>query len=170
MHLGNEEVASRCFQRAMGIHEHHGVTGSIQHLILLGCLASTAANPSDSLQYFEAALAIQRRVFPPDHPDIAVTLRNIGICKSSAGLNDEVGSLAAKSAALRVVRRSQTACAGPGCKLGLRPDGAPLDVCNNCKRTFYCGKACQTADWKAGHKAECKELVAEGHAVLYGSA
>ena len=43
----------------------------------------------------------------------------------------------------------------------MRDDGAPLDVCIKCRRTFYCGKACQTADWKAGgHKAECKALAA----------
>ena len=40
-------------------------------------------------------------------------------------------------------------------------DGAPLDVCVKCRCTFYCGKACQTSDWKAGHKAECKALIAE---------
>ena len=33
-------------------------------------------------------------------------------------------------------------------------------MCVLCRRTCYCGKACQTADWKAGHKAECKSLVA----------
>ena len=48
-------------------------------------------------------------------------------------------------------------CSGPGCTNKRRPDGAPLDVCNGCKRVCYCGKACQAADWKAGgHKAVCK--------------
>eukprot|EP00980_Cylindrotheca_fusiformis_P018393 scaffold6052_cov118-Cylindrotheca_fusiformis.AAC.6 len=33
-------------------------------------------------------------------------------------------------------------------------------TCSLCKVTFYCGKECQVAHWKNGHKAECKELVA----------
>ena len=49
-------------------------------------------------------------------------------------------------------------CAGPGCSLTRRPDGAPLDMCNGCKRVCYCGKACQTAGWKVGHRAECKAI------------
>ena len=64
---------------------------------------------------------------------------------------------------LLVMRRSQIDCAGPGCSRKLREDGpAPLDVCVKCRRTFYCGKVCQTADWKrkGGHKAECKEFIA----------
>ena len=68
------------------------------------------------------------------------------------------------------MRRSQSACAGPGCVRRMREDGAPLDVCVNCRRTFYRGKACQTADWKAGHRKECKALVAESAAALAGAA
>ena len=51
-------------------------------------------------------------------------------------------------------------CAGPGCSLTRRPDGAPLDVCNGCKRVCYCGKVCPAAGWKAGHRAECAERAA----------
>lgn len=32
--------------------------------------------------------------------------------------------------------------------------------CNNCKIASYCGKDCQLADWKHGHKKKCKELSA----------
>ena len=32
--------------------------------------------------------------------------------------------------------------------------------CPSC-RTPYCSKACQRADWKRGHKNECKELTLE---------
>ena len=59
------------------------------------------------------------------------------------------------------MRRSQLLCAGPDCERKLREDGAPLDVCVNCRCTFYCGMACQTADWKAGHQKECKASIAE---------
>ena len=29
-------------------------------------------------------------------------------------------------------------------------------LCKQCKKVRYCGRACQVADWKAGHKAVCK--------------
>lgn len=28
-------------------------------------------------------------------------------------------------------------------------------LCSKCKTVRYCGKACQTKDWKAGHKTKC---------------
>eukprot|EP00931_Biecheleriopsis_adriatica_P089333 TRINITY_DN63488_c0_g1_i1.p1 TRINITY_DN63488_c0_g1~~TRINITY_DN63488_c0_g1_i1.p1 ORF type:complete len:493 (-),score=102.55 TRINITY_DN63488_c0_g1_i1:27-1505(-) len=31
----------------------------------------------------------------------------------------------------------------------------PLLRCGRCKATFYCGRACQEADWKKHHKLEC---------------
>ena len=44
---------------------------------------------------------------------------------------------------------------------GRRAAGRARQVC---RRTFYCGKVCLTADWKreGGHKAGCKALIAEG--------
>ena len=69
-------------------------------------------------------------------------------------------ALDAMAESVFVARRSQSHCAGPGCTLRQRLDGEPLDVCVNYRRTVYCGKACQTADWKAMHKKECKHLIA----------
>ena len=34
-------------------------------------------------------------------------------------------------------------------------NGVVLKACNRCKATHYCGRACQTAHWKAGHKQFC---------------
>ncbi len=31
-------------------------------------------------------------------------------------------------------------------------------VCGGCKQRVYCGRECQVAGWKAGHKQECKAL------------
>eukprot|EP00121_Abeoforma_whisleri_P016259 Awhi_evm2s14925 len=31
-----------------------------------------------------------------------------------------------------------------------------LSVCNGCKAVKYCNKKCQRADWKAGHKVDCR--------------
>lgn len=28
-------------------------------------------------------------------------------------------------------------------------------LCKNCKKVRYCGRDCQVAHWKSGHKAEC---------------
>jgi hypothetical protein len=33
--------------------------------------------------------------------------------------------------------------------------GVTLKACTRCKLTHYCGRACQTAHWKAGHKQQC---------------
>lgn len=30
--------------------------------------------------------------------------------------------------------------------------------CSRCKAVAYCSKKCQTNDWQAGHKKECKKL------------
>ena len=54
---------------------------------------------------------------------------------------------------LSIVRRSQYACAGLGCEQRVCEDGTiVLQVCKKCLRTFYCGRACQKAVWKA----ECR--------------
>ena len=92
---------------------------------------------------------------------IAQSLGNIAKLHTALGNGD---ALAAQQAAARVVRRSQTQCAGAGCERRQREDGAALDQCSGCLRTYYCSTACQTADWKAGHRAECKALAAEGRA------
>jgi hypothetical protein len=36
-----------------------------------------------------------------------------------------------------------------------RRTGCPLKACSKCKTTKYCGRDCQLADWKAGHKNFC---------------
>jgi hypothetical protein len=33
-----------------------------------------------------------------------------------------------------------------------------LKKCSQCKSVQYCSKECQAADWRAGHKVECKIL------------
>ncbi|GLC53236.1 hypothetical protein PLESTB_000722900 [Pleodorina starrii] len=33
-------------------------------------------------------------------------------------------------------------------------------ACGKCKQVWYCGRDCQLAHWKAGHKKECAELAA----------
>ena len=124
----------------------------------------------ESLEWHERTLTIFRRLLPPDHPDIARTLAKIG------GVNKRLGetgaSEAARKEALLIGRRSQTACAGPGCQRRQREDGTPLTVCVACNRTHYCSVACQRADWmrEGGHKAECAALVAEGRAAGGGAA
>jgi hypothetical protein len=42
-------------------------------------------------------------------------------------------------------------CSGCGCG----GTGSPLMACAACKQVYYCSRACQVADWKAGHKAVC---------------
>ena len=83
-------------------------------------------------------------------------MRNIAVLNALRG-NSDAAAVATAAAAL-TARRSQVQCAAAGCPRKLKADGTPLDYCGGCKRCFYCSKACQSADWKAGHKAECKTL------------
>jgi len=50
------------------------------------------------------------------------------------------------------LRRSACYCASGACP------NVPTNVCGGCNATHYCGEACQGADWRAGHKTECKAL------------
>ncbi|KAJ7200586.1 hypothetical protein GGX14DRAFT_400583 [Mycena pura] len=43
-----------------------------------------------------------------------------------------------------------------GCGKGEEPNKAALLRCSRCLGVSYCGKECQTAAWKRGHKRECK--------------
>jgi hypothetical protein len=44
-------------------------------------------------------------------------------------------------------------------------DGAKLMKCQRCKVTYYCSKACQTADWKS-HKKMCKQMANESPSAM----
>ena len=122
----------------------------------MGTTATLQHRCDEALTHFRRVLDVRKRLLPPGHVMIAAALQGIEHTLSCLGLT--AGAADAGAAAAGMMRRSQCACAGPGCTRKLREDGAPLDVCVNCRRTFYCGKACQTAGWKA----ECKALVAEG--------
>ena len=154
------------YHRALAIYEGHGLQDSADFATLtmnLGSARMKLGDEDEALDHYERCLAIRRRLLPPDHPQIAGVLRNISAV--NARLGRTAAATDAFAASTAVARRSQTACAGPGCARKLREDGAALDVCNNCRRTFYCGLACQKADWKAGHKAECRKLISEAVAL-----
>ena len=118
----------------------------------------------ECLEALEQSLLLRRQLGISGH-EIAASLRNIETVLRILGREEEADARGEE--ARLISRRLQVACAGPVCQRKLREDGAPLDVCVKCRRTFYCGKACQTADWKreGGHRAECKALIAEGEAV-----
>ena len=110
---------------------------------------------SDALAHFTRAEAIYRGTLPLDHPSITDCMRNISVVNARLGNVD--AAAAAAAAAASAARRSQVQCAAADCPRKVKADGSPLDQCGGCKRCYYCSKACQTADWKAGHKMECKE-------------
>ncbi|CAL1711740.1 unnamed protein product [Somion occarium] len=47
-------------------------------------------------------------------------------------------------------------CHFPNCLCSNKRPMHPMRVCKGCWRVFYCGKPCQTADWKAGHREACR--------------
>ena len=155
------DAAVARFKNAAAIFERHGKTSSTDYAFLLhsyGCALAAQGKDEEALALFQRALALRHHLLPAAHPDNAATLSNIHIMLRSLGRPVEASM--ALSEAVAVTRRLQTHCSGPSCSRKLREDGAPLDVCIKCRRTFYCNKACQTADWfrEGGHKAECKAL------------
>ena len=55
---------------------------------------------------------------------------------------------------------SSPLCASCGAESG--PGAAALKPCSRCKAVSYCGKECQRAHWKAGHKAACNSSTGPG--------
>ena len=55
---------------------------------------------------------------------------------------------------------SSPLCASCSAESG--PGGAALKPCSRCKAVSYCGKECQRAHWKAGHKAACNSSTGPG--------
>ena len=102
-----------------------------------------------------AALLASRAIGPgaPAAPSPAVA-RKIAAAASAFARNGD------KSEERAVVSVGEQ-CGGPGCAV-LSTLEAPLKSCAGCQAAWYCGHACQRADWKreGGHKATCKEAAA----------
>ena len=158
--LGNFAGAIESSQQARTIFERLGLERTTMYATVLMSLAEYQLQQGSFEQAMDDAqhgLSLRKELLPPDHPDIADAFEDLSRVLLKLGRVEEARE--AGMLCRELIRRSQ--CAGPGCELRLRPDGAPLDVCVKCRRTFYCGKTCQTADWKReeGHKAECKRLI-----------
>ena len=146
--LGELAEASALYESALRIHERLGHTNTAQHahvLMKLGNLLNAVGDSSFALVYLERSLAISRRVNPPGHPSTGVILELISRTRARSGLGG-AATAASVAASAAWARRSQPHCSGPSCSKKLRDDGTPLDVCVNCRATFYCGKDCQKAD------------------------
>ena len=170
---GESNVSLEHLHEASRIYKVRGAQGSIDDLNLQCHFGQVYFNQQrflESLACYESGLAIGRKFLVPNHPALAAILEGISMAKAAVG--DAAAASEAVAACSEINRRSQTYCGGPGCTLKLRLDGAPLDVCVKCRRTFYCGKACQTADWKreGGHRAECKALIAAAAAAAKAAA
>ena len=165
--LGQYGQAMAAHQSIAKILERAGLSSSVEYGVLLGDIGDILCNMgslSESEKYLKRGLSMLRLHLLPDDTTIASTLRSLAIVQQRLGCKEEAAE--SRAAGKSIERRSQTRCAGPGCARKMREDGAPLDVCVKCRRTFYCSKECQTVDWKreGGHKAECRALIAEGKA------
>ena len=157
--LGQADVTLSWYHRAREGFEKVNATNTsafAQLLLNMGVLYARSNNLSVALTHFTRAETIYRGVLPPDHPAITQCMRNIADANEQLGNTDAAASAAAVAAS--AARRSQVQCAGPACPRKIKADDSPLDQCGKCKRCYYCSKACQTAHWEAGHKAECKTL------------
>ena len=157
--LGQLNLALSWYHRARAGFEKHGQTNTIncgQLFFNIGVVYERTSNLSDALAHYTRAAAIFRGALPPDHSTITQCMGAIATVSAALGNVDDAA--AAATAAASTARRSQVQCAEAGCPRKIKADGTPLDQCSGCKRCYYCSKVCQTADWKAGHKTECKEL------------
>ena len=154
--LGDYAGAMAHFSAAESILKQRGwkdVVGSDLHSSM-GEMAMEQGRHQDALDRFHRCLAIQRAFYPPDHPLLART--HFFVCMAQAALGKSSEAVASLQVSTWVTRRSQTRCAGPKCERKLREDGAPLDQCAGCLRTYYCSVACQTADWKGGQRRSAR--------------
>ena len=159
----NTERALGFLRRGLATYEAAGEVRSESYGFChaaIGDALRVAGRTSEALTSYTRGLDIVRTQLPADHPRIADLLRKVS--QLHARLGNVADASASGAAATAARRRSQLDCAGPGCKRKLREDGTPLDQCAGCLRTYYCSVTCQRADWKAGHKAECKALAAVG--------
>ena len=143
--------------RALALFRRLGMSETPQVATVLANVGKVAAlfgHFRDALSHLNDSLSLSRRIYPRDHPFSPIfsgALASISKVHGLLGRQSEALGAAAESGDM--MRRLQTACAGRECARKLKLDGAPLDQCAGCLRTYYCSRACQTADWKAGHKA-----------------
>jgi len=72
---------------------------------------------------------------------------------------------AARAADAAAKASAARACAHCGKERG--QPGVALKPCARCKAAVYCGKDCQLAHWRAGHKAACVPLAAATEAAAH---
>ena len=142
--LDRPDAALAALQRARLILEKRGDSNTFQMAVMLTIFSSARVSLGDfeaALRDCEQAIAVYRVIVPPDHPNLTVALQIAASLQSMPGGNCVVVHV----------------CRG-GVRAGKRADGAPLDQCAGCLRMSYCSVASHTADWKAGHKKECRAV------------
>jgi hypothetical protein len=63
----------------------------------MAALASDEGRHSDAVSLGIRALGILEEVLGPDHPEVGLTLHNLGVAQLNAGLTDEAGSTLRRS-------------------------------------------------------------------------
>ncbi|KAG2433360.1 hypothetical protein HXX76_008422 [Chlamydomonas incerta] len=78
----------------------------------------------------------------------------------------EVVEAALSSSSAAASKWTLRCCANPSCTnlAGRSEAELPLQACAGCGAVRYCGRACQTAHWRAGHKEACSALKGRGGA------
>ena len=131
--VGNPHAALATLDSAAPILQSLGLANTLSMAdvyFLRGCLLGEPGMPLEhALDQYQRALAIRRALLPPNHPNIASLHTRIAAIHQLTGRH--AAADAETAAAKTISRRSQTACAGPGCTKKLRSDGKPLDVCIN---------------------------------------
>ena len=113
MELGQHDAAADSFASACGVYELLGQRESANYGTLLfniGRNWSSQGKSAEALDAMKQCLAVQRRVLPPDHPNLGDVLQCIA--KLSAALGSSTVAAEAAKEASSVHRRSQTLCAG----------------------------------------------------------
>ena len=137
--MGDVSLVESSCSAAREIYISRGLRGNVRFAELAATMAAVklaCCEYMSALQLVEEVLPTCRVNLPSDHGLIEQLLCLRGDALAQYPL--PFHTAASNAEALAISMRSQSHCAGPGCELHLRPDGAPLDVCVKCRRTFYC--------------------------------
>ena len=137
---------------ARSIYEELGMGATAECANVIACTATaytSIGKLKDALTCYERALTMYRELSPGDsHPALPDVLYNVVALQRA--LEEQVPSAITPADSVAADRRSHASCAAVGCPRNVKADRGPLERCAGCLCTFYCSKACQTADWKAG--------------------
>ena len=168
---GRFDESEKLYNQSLAIKLRAYPEDSVHICITLSGLADTMlewakatksfARLSQARAYAERMRSIAIRIKSPDQRRIADEI--IGdITREEGGAQPVRDTAADTDSPAVIIGGSSITIEAPTARCALmscsanRGEGADLQLCGRCKRVYYCGRSCQTADW-AEHKSRCQK-------------